>query len=118
EFAPDTPLPATSPTVVNPRSGLAATNSVDTTAYLHRELNPAARQTMVEPDFKDNPLTFAGKMRMGAGRAFSLDGTANGRPGNDSIAVGKRFEVIPDGNSDRKVLIEAIEYEKALPLMR
>jgi hypothetical protein len=76
------------------------------------------RPTMLEPDFSDQNLTFDGKMRMGAGRAFSIDSHGNGQPGRDSIRVGKHFESITDGGSERRVLIEAVIFRDAQNLMR
>jgi hypothetical protein len=104
-----TPLPSVS---------FTDTNASRSTIYLRKELSAEVRSTMVEPDFTDHNLTFGGKMRMGAGgRAFCI---GQGAPGErrETVPVGKRFEAIQDGGSERRVLIEAVEYQKATPLLR
>ncbi len=81
---------------------------------LEREKDADLRRLMVEPDFMDTTLTF-GPLRMSRGRAFTVGDLSGERTAAqlDSVAVGKRFEVI-DG---RKILIEAVPFQRARPML-
>lgn len=79
-----------------------------TTRLLRSEPEPDLRKQMVEPDFTDTILEF-GDYSMPTGTAFEMNEAAS----PSKVPVAKRLSVI-DG---RPVLIEAVEWQAAKPLM-
>jgi hypothetical protein len=90
EFDPATPVPQ------------------ETSRVLREEPDAALRQQMVEPDLTDYSLDF-GEYKMPTGAAFELKDAANA----SRVPVAKRFSII----EGRPVLIEAVEWQAAKPLM-
>jgi hypothetical protein len=76
---------------------------------ISREIDPARRSEMVEPDFTDSELVFT-QMKMLPGRAFGI-GLRTNNLSLSPLVVGKSFEVI----QDRRVIIEAVDYRQGLP---
>jgi len=83
--------------------------------YMRVERDPAVRQAMIEPDVIDTSLVFAGKLRMGQGKAFSVGGRASDpRRRRAELPVSKSWQQI-EGES---VLIEGVNFNRAQSLMQ
>jgi|GEM_PF-759283 len=74
---------------------------------LRQETDPAARQAMIEPDFRDQTLNW-GALSMGPGGAFPMANDLPGELDNPAAPVGKMWIQQPD--TGRTFLIEQVEY--------
>ena len=86
------------------------------TTVIYQETDPAVRQTMAEPDLKDDFLSF-GQLQIGRGKAFAVDTDAIRQAGinvAEEIVVSKEWSATPEG---RRFLIESVEMSLLRPLL-
>jgi len=85
---------------------------VKTDRFVYRESNPKKRASLSEPDLIDATLDFGGQLRMGLGRAFTVNRDIVGPQPQTSVRisapVAKRFETV----NNRRLLLESVEHRR------
>jgi len=95
--------------------------TVKKTTYIYQETDPAIRQALVEPDFKDESLEW-NQTLIPRGKAFAIDSDAIRQAEIDverEVPVGKEWVAAadPDTKLIRRFLVESVELATVKPLL-